>query len=452
VLIVSKAICGPHSSGLRWPERLADVLRSIGFFPSKAEKDDWMHNKGNHCEHIAAHADDLMIASRTPPVIVTALVDEHNFKLKGTGPTEFHLGCDFYRDKQGVLCYAAKKCIEKILNNYRRIYGTWPKLTLSLLVNGDHPELDTLEPLNKNDHKIYQSRIGALQWVIQIGCFDITTAVMTLSPVWAMPRQGHLDHVKRIHGYLSEMHQATINIRTDTPDFSAIPVKMYDWECSCYADAEEETPHDSPKPKGKSINVTSYFDTNLYHDVISGKTATDILHLSNQTPIDWFSKLQSAVKTATFGSKCVTARTCVEQIIDLHLTLCYLGAPINRRTVVFGDNESVVNSGAVPHSKMHKRWVALFYHQVTWAVAAGLINVHHISSKENLVDVLSKHWDLPSVWEMLKPLLFWHEGDNQKSQEELKEVNKDEAVDKMASGNDANSNGKTASQKNGDSN
>jgi len=114
VLIISKALYGLHSSGLRWSERLADVLRSMGFFPSKAEKDIWMRDKGDHYEHIAVYVDDLMIASRIPEVIVKALIDEHNFKLKGTGPTEFHLGCDIYHDKQGVLCYAPKKYIEKI--------------------------------------------------------------------------------------------------------------------------------------------------------------------------------------------------------------------------------------------------------------------------------------------------------------------------------------------------
>jgi len=32
-LIICKALHGPHSSGSGWPERLADVLRSMGFFP-----------------------------------------------------------------------------------------------------------------------------------------------------------------------------------------------------------------------------------------------------------------------------------------------------------------------------------------------------------------------------------------------------------------------------------
>ena len=37
VLVISKALYGLKSSGLRWHKRLSDVLREMGFFPSKAE-------------------------------------------------------------------------------------------------------------------------------------------------------------------------------------------------------------------------------------------------------------------------------------------------------------------------------------------------------------------------------------------------------------------------------
>ena len=60
-----------------------------------------------------------------------------------------------------------------------------------------------------------------------------------------------------------------------------------------------------------------YVDANLMHDLLSGKSVTGILHLLNKTPIDWYSKKQGTVKTATFGSEFVAARTAVEQIIDL---------------------------------------------------------------------------------------------------------------------------------------
>jgi hypothetical protein len=40
-----KALYGLKSSGLRWSQRFADVLRQMGFFLSKAEKDIWMRDK-----------------------------------------------------------------------------------------------------------------------------------------------------------------------------------------------------------------------------------------------------------------------------------------------------------------------------------------------------------------------------------------------------------------------
>jgi len=181
---------------------------------------------------------------------------------------------------------------------------------------------------------------------------------------------------------------------------------------------------------------------------MSGKSVTGILHQLNKTPIDWCSKPQSTVETATFGSEHVAARTCTEQVIDLRLTLRYLGVPIDGPTMVLGDNELVINSAAIPHSKMHERWVALSYHQVRHAVAAGIINVHHIAGKKNPADILNKHWDLPSVWNAMKPLLFWNWKLMAPSAEEVKEgsnvMQKD--VAKLVSKLDAKYNVKVTTQ------
>jgi Reverse transcriptase (RNA-dependent DNA polymerase) len=42
-LVIVKALYGLKSSGARWWEVLADVLRQMGFTPSKADNDIWMH-------------------------------------------------------------------------------------------------------------------------------------------------------------------------------------------------------------------------------------------------------------------------------------------------------------------------------------------------------------------------------------------------------------------------
>jgi hypothetical protein len=182
----------------------------------------------------------------------------YGFKLKGTGPIQFHLGSDYFRDQHGVLCFAPKKYIEKMIETYVRMFGQKPKHYVSPLAKGDHPELDTTDELDINGIKQFQSMVGALQWAVQIGRFDITTAVMTLSSFRANPRQGHLDRCKRIYGYLSKMRNAVARVRTEEPDYSAIPKKVYDWEQSVYAGAEEVVPDDAPLPLGQPVVMTSY--------------------------------------------------------------------------------------------------------------------------------------------------------------------------------------------------
>ena len=230
---------------------------------------------------------------------------------------------------------------------------------------------------------------------------------MTLSRFRAAPRQGHLDRVRRIYGYLSKMRHGQIRIKTELPDYSDIPTKEFDWFYSCYHGAKEEIPDDTPVPRGKEVIISSWVDANLYHDLISGRSVTGILHFLNNTPIDWYSKLQSTVETATFGSEFIAARTCTEQIIDLRMTLRELGVPIKGSTMMFGDNETVVNSASLPHSKLHKRHNALSYHKVRESIAAGIIRFNHVRGNTNCADILSKHWDMPSVYEVLKPILFW---------------------------------------------
>ena len=81
---------------------------------------------------------------------------------------------------------------------------------VSPLKKGDHPEIDNSEFLNNDNVQVYQLLIGAMQWAVSIGHFDISTAVMTMSGFRAQPCHGHLDHIKHIYGYLHKMKDAEI--------------------------------------------------------------------------------------------------------------------------------------------------------------------------------------------------------------------------------------------------
>ena len=144
-----------------------------------------------------------------------------------------------------------------------------------------------------------------------------------------------------------------------------------------------------PEPLGKAVTTTTTMDANLNHCLATGKSLTGCLHFVNKTPVDWYSKKQATVETATYGSEFVAAKTATEQIMDIRQTLRYLGAPITTKSFLFGENRSVVTSATLPHSTLTKRHNILAFHRVRETIAAKLMAFYWIQSAYNLSDKLS---------------------------------------------------------------
>ena len=409
LLIMVKALYGTRSGGARWHDRLFDILQELKFKPSKADPDVWMRPEpGGTCyEYIAVYVDDLAIAAKDPQAFCNELKKRYNLKLKGVGLLEYHLGCTYKKDPDRTLAADPRRYVNKILESYERMFKEKPRKSRPPLEGGDHPELDTSELCDEHQTKQFQTLIGQLQWLISLGRFDIAVHVMSLSRFRAQPRKGHLDRAKRIVGYLLFLPDGAIRFRIGEPDFSSLKDQEYDSTRTVYSGACEQIPHDIPKPLGKHVQTTHYVDANLHHDLATGKAVTAALHFLNQTPIDAYTKRQSTVETATYGSEFVAARTAVDQIIDICTTLRYLGVPIRDKSYMFGDNRSVVTSSTIPNSTISKRHHLASYHRVREAIAAKFISFHWKDGKSNPADILSKHWEFATVWPMLKPILFW---------------------------------------------
>jgi hypothetical protein len=65
-LIFDKGLYGLKTSGARRHEHLSDILRKMGFTPSKANSDLWMKDCKTHYEYIAHYVDDILVLSKNP--------------------------------------------------------------------------------------------------------------------------------------------------------------------------------------------------------------------------------------------------------------------------------------------------------------------------------------------------------------------------------------------------
>ena len=131
--------------------------------------------------------------------------------------------------------------------------------------------------------------VGALQWAVTLGRFDILMGVTCMSSFRVSPRHGHLDRLKRIYGYLKRNPDGAIRFRTGIPDHESRELpQQYDWINSIYGPNNEELPPNMPTPLGKPFRTTTYADANLLHCLVTGRSVSGILHLVNQTPVQWF--------------------------------------------------------------------------------------------------------------------------------------------------------------------
>ena len=98
-----------------------------------------------------------------PKSIITLLEEIWKYKLKGIGNISYHLGCDFFRDDEDIICMPPKRYIEKMIDGYTTIFEKRPLSKYkSPLEEGDLPELNTTELLDEYSIHKYRSLIGSL--------------------------------------------------------------------------------------------------------------------------------------------------------------------------------------------------------------------------------------------------------------------------------------------------
>jgi hypothetical protein len=198
--------------------------------------------------------------------------------------------------------------------------------------------MDKTDLLSPDQISVYKSLLGSANWIITLGRFDIAYATNSLSRYSMAPRQGHMEAMYRIFGYLRTMPKGKILIDTNQPTIrSQITIsKDQDW-VEFYPDAEESTPLDKPEPRGGLCTLTCYVDADHARDKLTRRSVTGILIFLNNTPISWTSKRQKTVESSTYGSELVASRIAVKMIISLRYFISMLGSHLEKSSLLLGD-------------------------------------------------------------------------------------------------------------------
>ena len=395
-LLIDKALYGLKSSSARFHEHLSTTLLTMGYRPSKGDYNLWIKEIDGHYEYLARYVDDVIVFLEDPMRIIQKL--RETYIMKGVGKPQYYLGGDVVElgpewEKEGITeCFSAETYIHNALPKLAKSCGhqEFKKSNIPFAVDY-HLELDESELLPPEQITIYKSLLGSANWIITLGRFDIAYAVNTLSRYTMAPREGHLEALKKVFGYLRMKHKGRILIDTSIP-----PVRetvdtgtLQEWS-EFYPDAVENKPSDMPLPRGNLSTITCYVDADHARDVATRRSVTGILLLLNNTPVSWVSKCQKTVESSTYGSEMVASRIAIEMIILMRYFLCMLGVKIEPSSMLVGDNMAVVLNTTIPSSVLKKKHQACNYHKIRESIAAGFIKYGHIRSEENVADLMTK--------------------------------------------------------------
>ena len=125
-MIIHKTFYEMRSSGIQWWEKCSKLLSEMGLLESHAESDIWICRVGDHYEYIIRYFYDISIDSHDQKNITDTLMETYHLKLKGTLPIGYHLGYYLFRYGNGKKYISPRKYIQKILDNYVRLFGENP--------------------------------------------------------------------------------------------------------------------------------------------------------------------------------------------------------------------------------------------------------------------------------------------------------------------------------------
>ena len=161
--------------------------------------------------------------SEFPERIIRKELDKY-FKLKpnSIGPPKLYHGAGIHKVEleNGAKGWAvsSSQYVQESVKNVERylekqeIPGRWklPNKAETPLPTSYRPELDLTPELEPTEASFYDSLIGMLRWIVELGRIDICLEVSMMSLHLAFPREGHLKKVLHMFAHLKKCHNSEL--------------------------------------------------------------------------------------------------------------------------------------------------------------------------------------------------------------------------------------------------
>ena len=350
VLRLRKSLYGLCQSPKLWHETLIEVLRKHGFQQAAADQ-CVLFNSGTGVI-IAMHVDDILFAGRGAALRSAIDIIGGALAIKDLGQARRYLGINFRRGDDGSVTMSQRDFIDSLLDKFSMLDAheveTPATAQVSFSADGESPLLE------ERAVTMYQSLVGALQWLATCTRPDISFAVSQLQRHMAAPRQCHLEGAKRVLRYLKG-NKGGITYR---------------------------------RQQGKELQLFGYADASFASSP-DRRSHTGYVFMLCGAAVAWRSAKQPCVTLSTAEAEYVALCAACKEVPVMVQLLEFLGVrqgPVR----LLEDNTAAVRLAVDAGACQRTKHIDVKFHFVREMVAKKAVEVEAVRTEAQHADVLTK--------------------------------------------------------------
>ncbi|PKU81762.1 Retrovirus-related Pol polyprotein from transposon TNT 1-94 [Dendrobium catenatum] len=344
---LNKALYGLKQAPRQWFETLTGFLHQCEFTTSHSDPSLLIYNKNKITIYILIYVDDILLTGNNALFVSQLLSKLHQrFQMRNLGTLHQFLGITAESTETGMLLHQ-KQYAEDILRRagMQNCKDVATPTSVKAVCSSDSSEF--------TNPTLYRQLVGALQY-LTLTRPDITYAVNKACQHMHKPTDQHFDALKRILRYL----RGTIHY--------GLPIT------------------------GSSMTLRSYADSDWAGDHHDRKSTTGYCNFLGDTLISWSVKKQSTIARSSTEAEYRAIAAVTTEIIWLRRLLQELNFAQSTPTTLYCDNTSAIALANNPVYHARTKHIEVDCHFIRDCIKNQSIQVHHISSKDQLADFFTK--------------------------------------------------------------
>lgn len=311
-----------------------------------------MYKRGEASDRIllGIYVDDLIIMGSSEHGIIAFKEDmKKTFRMSDLGKLSFYLGLEVQQSEAGIMVTQiayAQRILEKNRMGNCHSCTTPTENRLKLTKNSTAIPVDVTE---------FRSTVGSLRYLVHT-CPDITFAVSYVSQFMEKPTMEHQAAVKHVLRYIAGMLRF-----------------------GCWFPKRTEEAH-----------LIGFSDSDHGGNQDDRKSTSGAFLFLGSSPISWQSQKQKIVTLSSCEAEYVAGTSAVCQGIWLARLLGDLTDEDARRFELFIDNKSASSLSKNPVFHDRSKHIEFRYHFIRECAEQGKVEVEHVSTNDQLADILTK--------------------------------------------------------------